>query len=279
MLKQIKSKLWFVYRGFVWMKDNFFDNVKIHQEWIYSFPTVIWKTWNWDEILCYTFGEWKEKILYFWWIHGNEVGTVKLMNHWVNYMWENFWKNENIHSLQGKQVFIIPCLNLDWYKQALKNSDYFNGWVIWKINANNVDLNRNFPTSNWSVQSKLFAAGKYSDISWGEFAWSEPEIQALLSLIEKEKIKTIYTFHNCWWTVFWKGTKNVEKKVQSYSEKSWYRIFTDSEWEDLQLEQKTGHMMMWAEEKWIDVIEIETRTRWWSEWKQNKKALIESVKL
>ncbi len=168
MLKKIKTKLWFIYRWVIWIKDNILDNPEIGREWKYSFPTVIWRTVNWQDIQCYTFWNWEEKILYFWGIHGNEIGTVKLMNRWVNY------------------------------------------------------LNSNVGTA---------------------------------------------------------GLPSLQQKTQSYSKYSWYRIYSDTEWNNLKSKQKTGHMIVWAEEKWVDVIEIETRTRWWSEWEQNKKALIESLKL
>lgn len=254
------------------MKDNFFDNPKINSN-IKSFS--IGKTFNWEEIDCYSFWKWSEKILYFWWIHGNETGTVKLMNKWVNFVWEI----ESGTSFWNTQIFIIPCLNIDWYKQALKNPKYFSWWREGKTNAQDVDLNRNFPTFNWSPKSTLFAAGLYKEISWWTSPWSEWEIKALLNFIETEKVQTIYTFHNCWWTVFWRWTTSVNKKVKSYSKNSNYRVFADSEWDGLKPWQKTWQMMMWAEEKNIDVIEIEMKTRWWSEWELNKKALIKSLRI
>lgn len=263
----LKSKLWFIYRWLIWIKDNILDNPNINSE-INSFS--IWKTVLWNDIKCYKFWKWEEKILYFGWIHGNEVWTVKLMNKWVNCIFEDA-------QIQNKQLFVIPCLNIDWYERALKNPDYFNGWTIWKTNSNNVDLNRNFPTINWSAKSQLFVAWKYSDISWWESAWSEPEIKALLELISKEDIKTIYTFHNCWWTVF---SLNADKKVLEYSKKSNYKIFTKQSWEtELIPEQKTWHSMEWGPENNIEIIEIELKTRYWSEWKQNKSALINSLSI
>jgi hypothetical protein len=59
----------------------------------------------------------------------------------------------------------------------------------------------------------------------------------LLELIKRENIKTIYTFHNCWGTVF---SLNADKKVLEYSTKSNYKIFTKQSWEtELIPEQKT----------------------------------------
>jgi len=271
MLRKIKTNLGFIYRGLLWIKDTIIDNPKI----LDIKPMIIWKTQWWADILCYKFGEWKEKILYFGWIHGNEVGTVKLMKRWINFI----WGTPNNVDFWNKQIFIIPCLNVDWYKGAIEKPEYFSGWRYGKTNGNNVDLNRNFPASNWSKVSTLFAAWKYEEISWWEEAWWEPEVKALLELLIEENISTIYTFHNCWGTVFGRGTNSVQAKVKSYSKHSWYRIFADWEWDWLKDGQKTGQMMTWAQEKNIDTIEVECKTRWWSEWKQNKSALIESLKL
>jgi hypothetical protein len=263
----IKSKLWFILRWLIWIKDNLIDNPKINKS-IKSFS--IWKTLLWDEIKCYKFWIWTEKVLYLWWLHWNEVWTVKLMNKWVNYL----NKNERY---KNKQVFVIPCLNVDWYNKALKNTDYLNGWTIWKTNANNIDLNRNFPTLNWSEKAKLFVAWKYSDISGWEKPWSELEIQVLLKFLEKEQIKTMYVYHNCWGTVMGTFTKSSDKKVRTYSKSSWYKIFTKEDWNNLKDEQKTWHWTMWGIENNIDFIEVELKTRWWSEWNKNRKALINSI--
>ncbi|RYZ85807.1 MAG: murein peptide amidase A, partial [Proteobacteria bacterium] len=74
--------------------------------------------------------------------------------------------------------FLIPCLNVDGY---LKNS---------RTNANGVDLNRNFPSSDWSPEAK---APRYSP---GPNPASELEIQALVQLIEIERPSLIVHFHS-----------------------------------------------------------------------------------
>ena len=128
-------------------------------------------------------------------------------------------------------------------------------------------------------KTKLFASWKYFDISgWDEAGW-EPEIKSLINLVEKEGIKTIYAYHNCWWTVMWTLTESSNQKVKRYSKKSGYNIFTQNDWEGLKLEQKTGHWTVWWIENNIDFIEIELKTRWWSESWKNIHALIDSLKI
>ena len=66
-------------------------------------------------------------------------------------------------------------------------------------NGNGVDLNRNFPTSNWG-SAPIFYRWSSEDprdvqLSPGEAAASEPETKALLQLIERVKPEAVVSIH------------------------------------------------------------------------------------
>lgn len=66
-------------------------------------------------------------------------------------------------------------------------------------NANGVDLNRNFPASNWSPEPVAYKSRKNGPrdifLSPGTHPGSEPETTALLSLLERLRPRAVITLH------------------------------------------------------------------------------------
>lgn len=77
---------------------------------------------------------------------------------------------------KDSKLAFIPVLNPDG---MAKNS---------RVNANGVDLNRNFPTKNWVLSKK-------NEFFGGEKPASELETQFLINLVEEIKPKLILTLH------------------------------------------------------------------------------------
>jgi len=86
----------------------------------------------------------------------------------------------------GRNTWIIPALNLDGLAAGSKN------------NANDVDLNRNFAAANWGGPHK---PGYFP----GPHAESEPEVQALVALIERSGAERLIALHSPFRTVNWDG--------------------------------------------------------------------------
>lgn len=93
------------------------------------------------------------------------------------YLIEKYFDNYKYNNL-----LFIPCLNPD----GLQNGT--------RTNANGVDLNRNFPTSNWGEDTS--GAGENpKDYYCGKSPASEIETQFVIDIIEKYHPKLILTLH------------------------------------------------------------------------------------
>ena len=129
-------------------------------------------------IMAYAFGSGASTIVYTGTIHGNEVSTRALMLRWIDEL------EANPRSIPAdKTVVIIPVVNPDGYAAGTRT------------NANNVDLNRNFATSDWrsditTTSNTAFPGGG------GKTALSEPESQALSDYIARLKPRLVLSYHS-----------------------------------------------------------------------------------
>lgn len=223
----------------------------------------IGKTVNGEEIGCYQIGNGSIKILMLSAIHGNEVGTVKLMHFLID------WYQEQ--SYPQLTVYFIPCLNIDGYKKALKNPDFLGGGKVGRFNARNVDLNRNFDVPSFTNTASWTHGKNYEDkteVFSGEFGNSEPETKVLLDFIKSQNIKIVFSFHNAGADIV--ANKLAEKFGKIFSEKSGYNFFDHEKW--LKFNQ-TGSSYEWCTKNQIAILEIEASSRWASDWKNQKKAI------
>lgn len=96
---------------------------------------------------------------------------------------------------------LITCLNPDGYS---KNE---------RTNAAGVDLNRNFPSPDWSTESK---APRYYP---GEKPASEPEVQGAMQAIEEYRPKLIIHFHSWKPCVVYTGApaQSIARRLSYYS--------------------------------------------------------------
>ena len=100
---------------------------------------------------------------------------------------------------------LIPLFNVDGILKKQRK------------NANNVDLNRNLPTNDWSPH---VAKEKYFP---GLKANSEPENQALVQWLEKNKPKLIISLHS-WENALLNTNGDCHPEVEILSQKTGYKI-------------------------------------------------------
>jgi protein MpaA len=110
-------------------------------------------------------------------IHGDEPDTTCVLS-------------AALRSIAREQLrwAVVLCVNPDGVAQGTR------------ANAHGVDLNRNFPASNWSPELRgypwLPGSGRSVRLSSGPSAGSEPETRALLTLIERLSPKAIVAMHS-----------------------------------------------------------------------------------
>jgi protein MpaA len=117
-------------------------------------------------IECFRFGSGPEVLMFMATIHGNETAGTPLTYKLIEYL------QKDRRKLANRTILIIPVANPDGYALGTRE------------NANEVDLNRNFP-----------AANRINITEYGTRALSEPESLALKEVIEANRPSFIVSIH------------------------------------------------------------------------------------
>ncbi len=119
-----------------------------------------------DEAL-FDAGSGVETLLIFGGIHGNETLTVPLVQRLLDIALVDQWL------ASGKRLVIVPAANPDGLARGVRH------------NSRGVDLNRNFPASNWKRRGRRH----------GVLPASEPETRALMGLVERYRPARVLSVH------------------------------------------------------------------------------------
>ncbi|XP_038601403.1 carboxypeptidase Z [Tachyglossus aculeatus] len=80
-------------------------------------------------------------------IHGNEVSGKEMLIYLAQYLCSEYLLgNPRIqHLINNTRIHLLPSMNPDGYEIAAAEGAGYNGWTSGRPNAQNLDLNRNFP--------------------------------------------------------------------------------------------------------------------------------------
>ena len=137
-------------------------------------------------IISYLFGSTGPVVLILGGVHGDEPEG--------NYIALGLLKKWMSHFPYKLQIHLVPCFNIEGSLTAQR------------ANANQVDLNRNLPTKNWTPQ---FEKKRYHP---GPKACSETENKKLVEWIDNNPVKLIISLHS------WNPMINTNGSCQPESE-------------------------------------------------------------
>lgn len=173
-------------------------------------------------------------------IHGSEPSSTDTMNAWVDYLRANAYRIP-----AGKQIVIIPNMNPD----GIAAGD--------RLNANAVNLDRNYPTDDW--QKNIDTVGGYLAGGGGSSPGSEPETKAAMAAISGLSIKLSISYHAQGSLVGSNNYSSADNYAHRYASAVGYGNMSHNAEETMGY-AITGEFETWLAERGVPAILIELPT-------------------
>lgn len=188
------------------------------------------------ELTAFNFGRGERKIVLCGAMHAREyIATIFLMymtdRYAYGYVHDEYIDGYSIRNALDEVTFIIvPMMNPDGtnivqngFSAALDpesvksmpitESGGKNRWSSWKANARGVDLNRNYPLDWGETRYTRPSSAGYA----GPYENSEPETQAMVTLIENTDFDILASFHSQGEVIYWMDTICGYDLVEKFS--------------------------------------------------------------
>jgi protein MpaA len=223
-------------------------------------PTIIGFSLAGRPIEVYAFGVGEREYLIVAGIHGGyEWNTIELADELITHI------NGHPEVIPSDvKLYIIRNINPDGEARA-------HG-VDGRVNNNGVDLNRNFPSENWSADWNRDGCWIYRPTTGGLYGGSEPETRTVMSFIESREITALISYHSAALGVFPGGvpwtedSKRLAKALAKVTAYPYPPIDTGCEY--------TGTLADWAVENGVGAaVDMELRDHKNTDFAANLKAL------
>ncbi|HLO33938.1 MAG TPA: M14 family metallopeptidase [Anaerolineales bacterium] len=223
-------------------------------------PAVIGFSLAGRPIDVYRFGVGEKEYLIVAGIHGGYEGnTIALANQLISYI------NANSGAIPTDvTLYIIRDMNPD----GEARSQDIDG----RVNNNGVDLNRNFPSSNWTADWNRDGCWILRPTTGGKYAGSEPETRSVMSFIRRHKLEAMISYHSAALGVFPGGvpweepSKRLAKVLGKTTGYPYPPLDTGCTY--------TGTLADWAVENGVGAaVDMELSTHKATDFEENLKAL------
>jgi len=181
-----------------------------NSNWSYKFRARCYTTFSIGTsvlgrpMTAYQFGSGSSLVLYIGATHGNESNTAAMLNDWIAAL-----KASPDKVPANRTIVVIPQINPDGVAANTR------------INAHNIDLNRNFPSNNW--QQTVTEPGGASTNDGGPSPLSEPESQALAAYVQRVHPRFVLTYHSAAGVVEANDAGDSDSLAATYASKAKYQ--------------------------------------------------------
>jgi hypothetical protein len=182
-------------------------------------------------IQAWRFGSGASKVVYVGNTHGDEKSSKYLLDYWIAQLEAN---PDKIPA--HRSIIVIPTINPDGYAAGSRR------------NAGGVDLNRNFPASDWKANVSM-PSGEVVANGGGVQPLSEPESRALANFVQSERPRLVLTYHSVASIVSGNGAGDSSGLAATYSRQSGYGNLAAGETGSVFHYDTTGAFETWLYDK------------------------------